>query len=137
MKITFTLLFLYCTLHCFSQPSARLTTPPPNKDSLLQQAQFRIIIESLPGISGQSDELNLDLNTKGVYSFVLHSALIVPTNYRVVIQDLTTGNSFDVQSTELHYFSVNRPMTKKFSVYLQKTPTLPLSHQAALKILLY
>jgi hypothetical protein len=98
----------------------------PNNGSLIFKAYsanpcLEIIIESLPPLSQASTEFFLELFEKGSYSFKATKGLAIPGNYTVVIEDIQTGNVFDLRSSEPHSFSLNRAMTKRFVMKINKT----------------
>ena len=113
MKKIFTLISLLSIHYSHSQTDSSLTRPDPGKN-------FRIVIESLPGTIGELTDLYLDYEARGAYSFILAAGLRVPDDHTVVLKDAKTGNSFDLLSAEKHSLSVNRAMTKRFTLCLSK-----------------
>ena len=147
MKQLITLIIFLVVQHVFSQ-----TTPVSNTTSLCEsvtpliesnvpqrhfsQPRFQIVIENLPSTTGESSEFSYDLQSKGVYTFSLSPDVSIPDNYTLILKDVSTGNIFDLQSVEKHSFSVNRNMTKRFTIQLHKTPSLSMNQKSLLNMLL-
>lgn len=117
--IFFSALFLALQLNSVSQTTSDQTASV-NKPEALQQARYSLIIETLPALSDPKAELSLELTAKGIYTFRKAESLVIPENYSLIIEDLATGNVFDLSSSERHAFSVNRAMIKSFLVRLVK-----------------
>lgn len=118
--ILFSALFLALRLNSVSQTTSDQTASA-DKQEAFQQARYSLTIESLPELSDPKAELSLELTAKGIYTFRKAESLVIPENYSLVIEDLATGNVFDLSSSEQHAFSINRAMIKLFLVRLIKT----------------
>ena len=87
--------------------------------SSLSNPCYTILIDNLP-LSQSSTILELNLSVKGSYTFKKSEALVIPPNYMVVLEDLYTGNSFNLGSPEKHSFSIGRASYKKFALRIYK-----------------
>ncbi len=144
MKKILTILSLFYFHTGFSQTSTTIlpifpgtnNAPEENKNPAIQ-TNFLIIIQTLPDANEEGTELDFALEKKGTYSFKLDSSVIVPEEYTLILQDKNTGNTFNLQSPELHTFSVNRAMNKTFFIRMKKSEALTVTQKELLGILLF
>lgn len=78
-----------------------------HNDTAKHQCQA-ISIVSLPPMSQTNTPVNLFITAMGTYSLKKASELVIPDEYTVVVEDLLTGQYYNLKSQEPYTFKMNR-----------------------------
>ncbi len=67
-----------------------------------------IAIASLPAMSQANTPLNLFITVAGTYTLKKDADLAIPDDYTVVVEDLLTGQYYNLKTQESYTFKMNR-----------------------------
>lgn len=76
-------------------------------------------ITSLPNMEDGRVPVRLAF-TKGTYTLQKGEGLLIPDNIQVEVEDLLTGQIFDLKDGNPYTFNVNRNMGDRFMIYFKK-----------------
>ena len=80
-------------------------------------------IASLPPLNVISVPLNLFITVKGTYKLSKDPSLLIPEEYTVVVEDLLTGQYYNLNSSEPYVFNMNRGFNQtRFLLEPSKNP---------------
>lgn len=93
-----------------------------HSDSTHRQCS-ELLIGSLPPLSQASTPMNLFITTMGSYSLKKDALLQLPGDYSVVVEDLLTGQYYNLNSPEPYVFKMNRGFGQtRFLMEISKNP---------------
>jgi len=78
-----------------------------HSDTLRHHCQT-IAVASLPAMNQANTPMNLFINTMGTYSLKKAPALVIGDDYTIVVEDLLTGQYYNLKSDEPYTFKMNR-----------------------------
>jgi hypothetical protein len=68
-----------------------------------------LVIRNLPPMSQKTTPVLLDIDYKGDYGILKDQSLQIPGEYVVMIKDVLNGESYNLDSSEPHFFSIKKP----------------------------
>jgi len=84
-----------------------------------------IYIKSVPPVSIAYTPIDLTMTVKGIYSIKKDPSLELDGDYDVVVEDLLTGQYYDLSSPETYTFRVNRVADRRFVLEINKKSLKP------------
>ncbi len=92
-----------------------------HNDTAHHQCQT-IAIASLPAMNQASTPMNLFITTMGTYSLKKDPKLVIAEEYNIVVEDLLTGQYYNLKSQEPYTFKMNRGFGQtRFMLEISKT----------------
>ena len=96
------------------------------QDSSITKCREIVITSIAPG-SQITMPIQISFGAKGVYTFKKGADVIIPENRDVYIEDLLTGMTFNLKTSDTFSFSVNRSMPERFVLRIEKPAAISVS----------
>lgn len=102
--------------NCFVEYSEELKEFIPQHASKITCRE--ITITNLPPQTNSVSVFNIDFSMTGSYTFKIDSTLEIYPDKDVYVEDMLTGQVFDLKTSSSYSFKVNRPIPDRFVLHI-------------------